>query len=172
MEELILVDFYDQQIGTATKAQAHHDDLLHRAFSVFIVHDGKMLIQKRAAHKYHTPNLWSNACCSHPRNGETLEEAVHRRLQEELGIDAECRELFSFIYHAPFASDLFEYEYDHVFLADCDAEIKCNPQEASAIRWVELHELAEDVRLHPTRYTPWFIIALPHILTHLLKGEA
>ena len=169
MDNLLLVNLFDQPIGTASKMEAHQKALLHRAFSVLIVHDGKMLIQKRAADKYHTPLLWSNACCSHPRYNENLKDAVHRRLMEELGIDADCRELFSFVYHAAFDNGIAEYEYDHVFLADSAETIKLNPDEAEAIEWISYDELAEDLRQHPEKYTPWFIIACPRVLAICMK---
>lgn len=169
MDNLILVDLNDLPIGTASKLEAHQKHYLHRAFSVFIVHDGKMLIQKRAANKYHTPGLWSNACCSHPRMNETLETAVHRRLVEELGIDADCLECFSFIYYAAFDNGIAEYEYDHVFLADTNQKIQLNPEEAEAIEWIPFDELAEDLCKNPQKYTPWFIIACPKVLAYCLK---
>lgn len=171
MDNLICVDLFDQPIGTATKTEAHQRGLLHRAFSVFIVHKGKMLIQKRAANKYHTAGLWSNACCSHPRYDEELESAVHRRLQEELGIDANCKELFSFVYRAAFNNGVTEYEFDHVFLADSDETIALNPEEAEAIDWISFDVLAKDLCEHPEKYTPWFISACPKVLAFMKEEQ-
>ena len=118
MEELILVDLDDREIGTMDKAEAHRLGRLHRAFSVFIVDCDRMLIQQRNRGKYHSGGLWANACCSHPRHGETLPEATERRLREELGISCELRELFDFVYFSRYVDDLFEYEYDHVFVGE------------------------------------------------------
>ena len=131
-DELILVDLFDRAIGHGEKLDVHRRRLLHRAFSVFLVDEnGRWLLQKRADGKYHSGGLWANACCSHPRWGETLPQAVSRRLQEELGITGEARELFSFIYYTPFPS-LSEYEYDHVFLLLHSGPVTPNPEEIGA----------------------------------------
>ena len=167
MDELVLVNLYDEEIGSGEKAEVHEKGLLHRAFSVFLVNDGKMLIQKRNINKYHSGGLWTNACCSHPRRGEQLTEAVHRRLVEELGIDCDVEELFSFMYRTAFSENLFEYEFDHVFLGRYDGPIALNEEEASEIKWVTLEELKEDVVAHPERYTSWFLIALHRVIRHV-----
>ena len=104
-DKLIWVDLFDNEIGSGDKLETHVKNQLHRAFSLFIVHDGKMLIQKRALEKYHSGGLWANACCSHPRWGESLEDAVQKRLEEELGIpQGTCaiQELFSFHYFSQY----------------------------------------------------------------------
>ena len=121
-DDIILVDIFDSEIGHTDKDDAHRRGLLHRAFSVFVIHDGRMLIQKRSRDKYHSGGLWTNACCSHPREGESLDQAVPRRMREELGFSSRAEELFSFVYRHVFSDGLVEYEFDHVFLADYDGE--------------------------------------------------
>lgn len=123
-----------------------------------------MLLQKRSAGKYHSGGLWTNACCSHPRQGEELSEAVERRLKEELGVRMPVEELYSFVYRAQFENGLTEYEYDHVFLGEYDGEIRLNEEEASEIRWMDMDELAEDLWKNPEKYTAWFLIAAPQVL--------
>ena len=164
MDELILVNAEDEEIGYGEKAYVHEKGLLHRAFSVFIVNDGKMLIQKRNRNKYHSGGLWTNACCSHPRKGESLKEAVHRRLEEELGIDCDVEELFDFMYRTVFAENLYEYEFDHVFLADYSGSIELNREEASEIKWIDLQELKEDIVRRPEKYTSLFLIAVNKVI--------
>ena len=94
-------------------------------------------------------------------------EAVHRRLVEELGFDCDVEELFSFMYRTAFSENLFEYEFDHVFLGSYDGPITLNEEEASAIKWVALEELKKDVVEHPERYTSWFLIALRRVIKHV-----
>ncbi|MGM9538208.1 MAG: isopentenyl-diphosphate Delta-isomerase [Candidatus Onthomonas sp.] len=168
-DELILVDIFDQPVGTASKEECHRRGLLHRAFSVFLYRDGRMAIQQRAMDKYHSGGLWSNSCCSHPRPGESLPQAVQRRLGEELGLSCLCEELFSFVYHHRFREDLFEYEFDHVYLGKYEGEIVLNPQEAIDLRWVPFAELAEDLRANPQRYSVWFLTAAPKVLAYLME---
>lgn len=172
MEDLlILVDTYDRQIGTMGKMEAHRKGRLHRAFSIFIIQDGKMLIQKRRQDKYHSGGLWANACCSHPRNGEELEQAVHRRLQEEVGFDCPLQELFHFTYRSKYAEELFEYEIDHVFIGSYDGEVALNPEEVEEIRWISFDALARELLEQPDQYSTWFQIAAPKVLEHLATEE-
>ncbi|MDD2955321.1 MAG: isopentenyl-diphosphate Delta-isomerase [Oscillospiraceae bacterium] len=171
MKQLILTDLYDRQIGTASKEQAHARGLLHRAFSVFI-HDGRgrMLIQRRAADKYHSGGLWANACCSHPLEGETPQQAAHRRLPEEMGFDCPLQEQFSFVYFHRFGEELYEYEYDHVFLGEYTGAVLPDPSEAQEICWIPFEALERDLKEHPERYCVWFITAAPRILEALRGG--
>lgn len=166
-DELILVDLDDKEIGRGSKLEVHHKSLLHRAFSVYIVNDGKMLIQKRNPDKYHSGGLWSNACCSHPRKGEELEDAVHRRLAEELGIDCDVSEVFEFIYRTDFGTGIYEYEYDHVFLAEYSGDIALNTEEATEIKWVGLKELRDDLVSHPELYSSWFLISAHKVIKYV-----
>lgn len=164
---LILTDIFDEPIGRMPKSEVHRLGRLHRAFSVFIVSDGKMLIQKRSRDKYHSGGLWANACCSHPRYGESLEDAVGRRLREELGISCDVSELFSFVYFSKYADDLFEYEYDHVFLGEYDGDFDFDTAEIEELSWVDFKELAELMRESPESFSTWFMTAAPRVLSHL-----
>ncbi|MCA6503311.1 MAG: isopentenyl-diphosphate Delta-isomerase [Pseudanabaena sp.] len=155
-EKIILVDTSDRQIGTAEKLQAHRDGLLHRAFSIFVLNSqDQLLLQKRAKHKYHSGGLWTNTCCSHPRDEEPNLIAAHRRLQEEMGFDCELQELFSFVYRAELDHNLIEYEFDHVFVGYSDREPVLNPEEAEDWKWIDLAVLQADIRKHPETYTYW-----------------
>ncbi len=161
-EYVVLVDSNDNELGTMEKMEAHEKGVLHRAFSLFIINDkGEMLIHQRAHSKYHSPGLWTNACCSHPRKDEDLRSAVVRRAQEELGIDVEPDYLFNFTYKAGFSNGLTEHEFDHVFVAKYSADFEFNEDEVHAYKYVDLKTLLNDVAMNPSDYTPWFIIALP-----------
>jgi isopentenyl-diphosphate delta-isomerase len=168
MEKIILVDIFDRQTGAEEKIEAHRSPRLHRAFSLFVHHGGKMLIQQRAARKYHSGGLWANACCSHPRDGERTEEAVSRRMEEELGIrNADVKELFSFVYLHKFRDDMYEYEYDHVFSADYDGALTVNREEIEDAEWVAFEELARRLCAAPEMFASWFLIAAPRVLKKL-----
>lgn len=168
-DEIILVDIFDNETGHTDKANAHAKGLLHRAFSVFVINDGRMLIQKRNLNKYHSGGLWTNACCSHPREGESLEDAVLRRMKEELGFTSPVRECFSFVYRHVFDDGLIEYEFDHVFLTDYNGTFELNPEEADEVKWIAFEELAEELRSDPAAYTVWFQIAAPEILRRCMN---
>ncbi len=167
MDELILVNLDDKETGCMSKEEAHRLGRLHRAFSVFIVSDGKMLIQKRNRNKYHSGGLWANACCSHPRRGETLSEATERRLKEELGFSCPLTELFSFVYYSQYREDLAEYEYDHVFIGEYSGEVAFDPDEIEEIRWIGLDELRDEMLRCPQQFASWFMIAAPGVLKRL-----
>lgn len=162
---MVLVDESDNQIGTLEKLRAHSSGgSLHRAFSVFVFdRAGRTLLQRRATTKYHSPGLWSNTCCSHPRPGEDTLAAAHRRLREELGFDCPLQKAFTFIYKAPVGNNLTEWEYDYVYLGEYDGEVKPNPAEVDSVRWVSLEELASDTRLNPSNYTEWLKISLDKV---------
>ena len=131
MEQVILVDIEDCEVGVMEKMEAHKHAQLHRAFSVFLFNkQGKMLLQQRAFSKYHSGGLWTNACCSHPRPGESLESAVSRRLFEEMGIATPVTKAFDFIYQAELPNELVEHEFDHVFIGNYDGEVAPNHLEA------------------------------------------
>ncbi|MGV0938443.1 isopentenyl-diphosphate Delta-isomerase [Empedobacter falsenii] len=169
MEEfVVLVDQDDQKLGLMEKQQAHIAGLLHRAFSVFVFNSkGELMIQQRAASKYHSPTLWTNTCCSHPRDNETYEQAAHRRLEEEMGFDCELEYKFNFIYKAHLENDLIEHELDHVFIGTFDNEPKLNPDEVMAYRWVELDDLKKDMEKNPQNYTAWFKIIFEHYVSYI-----
>lgn len=167
MNKIALVDINDNIIGYSTKDDVHKQGILHRAFSVFITNGNKMLIQKRNINKYHSGGLWSNACCSHQRENESLEEAVHRRLEEELGFDCKCKEAFHFIYRSSFNNGLIEYELDHVFLGEYCGDVHCNLNEASEVKWIDFSELKDELLTCPESFSNWFIIAAPKVMSLL-----
>ena len=169
MEEfVVLVDDSDQELGVMEKHQAHVAGVLHRAFSVFVFNStGELLLQQRAADKYHSPLLWTNTCCSHPRKNETYLEAAHRRLQEEMGFDCELEEKFHFIYKAQLGERLFEHELDHVFVGYYDGPISINPEEVEGTKWISMEELEMDMKNNPENYTIWFRIIFDEYLAKL-----
>lgn len=172
-EQVILVNQDNEQIGTMPKMEAHEKAVLHRAFSVFIVNDnGDIMLQQRAASKYHSPLLWTNTCCSHQRVGESNIEAGKRRLQEEMGFQAELKELFSFIYKAPFDNGLTEHEYDHVMLGSFNSEPNINPDEVEAWKWMSPEAVKEDISKNPNNYTAWFKIIFDKFYEHLFNTPA
>jgi len=165
-ETLILVDSEDRPIGSAAKVDCHRLPLLlHRAFSVFLFdQSGRMLITNRSAKKDTWPGSWSNACCSHPREGESTEGAARRRLREELGISAQLRFLFSFEYRADYDGTWGEHELDHVFVGQHNGPLSPDRDEVEDIEFVEVKDLERDVRDRPELYTPWFKISLGRVL--------
>jgi isopentenyl-diphosphate delta-isomerase len=169
MEEfVVLIDEQDNQLGLMEKQQAHIAGLLHRAFSVFIFNEkGELLLQQRAAQKYHSPLLWTNTCCSHPRENESYKEAAIRRLQEEMGFQCEIEEKFHFIYKAQLGEELFEHELDHVFTGIYSGEININTDEVNDYKWIEMEDLILDMKENPDLYTVWFKIIFDEYLTKL-----
>ncbi|MFM1808384.1 MAG: hypothetical protein RLZZ242_1109 [Bacteroidota bacterium] len=169
-EQVILVDENDCAIGLMPKLEAHEKALLHRAFSVFVLNaKGELLLQQRAADKYHSPLLWTNTCCSHQRQGEDSIQAGERRLFEEMGMQVRLKELFSFIYKAPFDNGLTEHEYDHVLIGYADELPKINTEEVADYRYSSLESIQEDLQLHPERYTVWFKIIFDRFYDYLKK---
>ena len=168
MEEyVILVDENDQPIGQMEKQAAHVTPHLHRAFSIFIFNSkGELLMQQRALSKYHSPGLWTNTCCSHPRDGETLEEATSRRLWEEMGMRCKMHEVYTFIYKAPVGLGLIEHEFDHVWFGQSDDTPMINTEEVASYRYMDLDAIAEDLKAHPECYTEWFKISFDEIMKH------
>lgn len=146
------------------KMEAHVKALLHRAFSVFIFNTkGEMLLQQRAMTKYHSPGLWTNTCCSHPRPGESTLSAAQRRLKEELGFEVPLCKAFDFIYTANFDNGLTENEFDHVFVGVYEGEIKPDPSEVMSFCYKTSDAIREALQQHPEQYTAWFSIAFPGI---------
>lgn len=160
-DKLVLVNLDDEETGYEEKLAVHERGLLHRAFSVFLFNGDWLLIQKRAAGKYHSAGLWANTCCSHPREGENLMEAACLRLMTECGIgNVELTEAGSFLYRSTFANGLTEYELDHVFVGSFDGEPVPNPEEIEEMKWISLADLKADMKDHPERYAVWFFTAL------------
>lgn len=158
-EHVILVDERDRSMGTMEKMAAHQRGLLHRAISVFILDgNGRLLLQQRAAHKYHSAGLWTNTCCSHPVPGETAADAAHRRLRQEMGMEVPLEFAFTFQYRATFDNGLVEHELDHVFVGYASDAPVINPDEVADYRWLSLPEIERELAANPDAYTPWFKI--------------
>ncbi|MFD0861170.1 isopentenyl-diphosphate Delta-isomerase [Sungkyunkwania multivorans] len=167
-EKVILVNERDEQIGLMNKLEAHEKALLHRAFSVFILNEkGELMLQQRAKHKYHSPGLWTNTCCSHQRAGESNIAAGKRRLQEEMGFVTELEESISFIYKAPFDNGLTEHEYDHVLVGYYEAAPSINKDEVASWKWMQLEEVKKDIEQQPELYTAWFKIIFEKFYSHI-----
>ena len=167
-EQVILVDKNDQKIGLMPKMEAHQKAVLHRAFSVFVMNDkGQLLLQQRAASKYHSPLLWANTCCSHQRDGESNLDAGKRRLQEEMGFVTELKEVFSFIYKAPFDNGLTEHELDHVMLGAYNAAPIINKKEVESFKWMKPEDVKQDMLEKPEIYTAWFKIIFEKFYEHI-----
>ena len=158
-ENVILVNKDDEQIGLMPKLEAHEKAILHRAFSVFVLNSkNEIMLQQRAHHKYHSPLLWTNTCCSHQREGESNIEAGSRRLFEEMGFKTDLKELFHFIYKAPFDNGLTEHELDHMMISYFEESPVINPEEVEAWKWMAIDEVKNDMQKHPEIYTVWFKI--------------
>ena len=157
LEQVILVDEHDNALGLMEKMEAHRKAKLHRAFSVFAMNDqNEILLQRRALHKYHSGGLWTNTCCSHPRDGETVEEAATRRLLEEMGFTCHVKRIFSFIYKAELDNELTEHELDHVLIARYNEDPSINPDEVDNFDWKSVDWVAADIkgRAHQTCSRP------------------
>ena len=166
-EKVILVDKEDNAIGTMFKMEAHEKAVLHRAFSVFILNrKGELMLQQRALHKYHSPGLWTNTCCSHQREGEGNIEAGTRRLKEEMGFKTALEELFSFTYKTSFDNGLTEHEFDHVMFGYYDGFPKINPEEVASWKWMSLTKIKIDIEKYPENYTAWFKIIFKRFYNH------
>jgi isopentenyl-diphosphate Delta-isomerase len=167
-EQVILVNEVDQKIGLMPKMEAHEKALLHRAFSVFIFNDKKeLMLQQRAADKYHSPLLWTNTCCSHQRDGESNIEAGKRRLQEEMGFVCDIKEVTWFIYKAPFDNGLTEHELDHVMVGHYNDSPIINKNEVESFKWMTLEAVKIDMLKQPEIYTEWFKIIFEKFYNYL-----
>ena len=156
-DEVILVDADDRPLGTMGKLEAHRQGLRHRAISVIVRdRDNRLLLQQRAAGKYHSGGLWTNTCCSHPRPGEATHDAALRRLAEEMGFSCPLTHLFTAHYRASVSDELIEDEVVHVFGGRFDGTPDPDPHEVAAWRWISPDELAGDIDHQPQNYTVWF----------------
>lgn len=163
-EWVVVVDEADRVLGRARKLDAHRDGLLHRAFSIFLFNAaGELLLQRRAATKYHSGGLWTNTCCGHPRPGEPLVAAGTRRLTEEMGLRCALEPTFSFLYRTSFADGLMERELDHVLVGRTEGPPRPDPAEADAWRWARPEQVLREMRRKPDRFTYWFRLALPRL---------
>lgn len=172
VDYVILVNKNDQPLGAMEKMEAHEKGVLHRAFSIFIFNsENKLLLQKRADQKYHSAGMWSNTVCSHPRTGEKLEDAAHRRIVEEMGFDCSFEEAFSFVYKANVGNGLIEHELDHVFIGKSDAQPNPDPEEISEYKYVDFNWLYEDVQKNQDQYTVWFRIAIKEVKKYFENND-
>ena len=169
-EKVILVDSNDHPLGLMEKIEAHRKGLLHRAVSVFIFNSEKaLLLQQRADNKYHSPNLWTNTACTHPRPEESNKESAIRRLEEEMGIYEEnLTEIFDFIYKEELDNKMIEHELDHVFIGFSNNRPAPNPKEVKDSKYVTVDQLKIDIEKYPEQYTVWFKKIVPQVISHIL----
>ena len=169
-EFVVLVDEQDRELGLMEKMEAHEKGLLHRAFSVFVLNDqDQLMMQRRALEKYHSGGLWTNTCCSHPRNGESAKEAAHRRLVEEMGFDCPIEKAFDFVYRAELDKGLTEHEFDHLFIGRYNGSPDINPEEVEEWKWMDVQDVKADLESNPERYTAWFRIIFDRFYLSLQK---
>ena len=165
MEQVVLVNEQDQEIGLMEKMEAHEKALLHRAFSVFVFNEaGELLLQQRAFEKYHSGGLWTNTCCSHPRANEAVLDAANRRLMEEMGFATALEKVFDFIYQAEFSNGLTEHEFDHVFIGYYDGEIQVNPNEVNDYTFRTMESIQQSLVAQEGLFTAWFEIIFPKMM--------
>lgn len=172
-EYVILVDEQDNETGSMEKIEAHQKGLLHRAFSVFIFNSaGELLLQQRAASKYHSPLQWTNTCCSHQRKGESTLVAAKRRLKEEMGIDCDLKTAYTFLYKADVGQGLIEHELDHVLIGYFDGDyIPFNTNEVADYKYVSLDWVEKELELHPEQFTKWFLITFEDLKNFIQKNK-
>ena len=171
-EHVILVNEKDQEIGLMPKLEAHQKAVLHRAFSVFIFNsENELMLQQRASDKYHSPNLWTNTCCSHQRSGESNIQAGTRRLYEEMGFTTSLKEITSFIYKAPFDNGLTEHELDHIMVGYYNEDPVINSEEVEDWKWMKIEDVKKDISLNPDLYTAWFKIIFKNFYNHLNNSK-
>jgi len=165
-ERVILVSNTDIEIGEAPKLEVHRTGALHRAFSVFVFdNNGRCLLQRRAATKYHSPGLWSNTCCGHPRPGERTAKAARRRLNEEMGLDCDLTWVTSFVYQASLDMALMEHEFDHVYVGSTSSVPGHDSAEVGEWRWVSVDDIRDWLKTQPESFTAWFPPAFDHMLS-------
>ena len=171
-ENVVLVDRNDNPMGLMPKLEAHEKGVLHRAFSVFILNrKGQLMLQRRALDKYHSPGLWTNTCCSHPRESESIIEAGLRRLKEEMGFTTPLEPMFSFIYKSKFDNGLTEHEFDHVLLGYYDKPPFINAIEVSEWKWMSLEKIILEIKNKPEDFTVWFKIIFERFFNHIYKTK-
>lgn len=166
IKDIILVDKNNKEIGEGEKMKVHKQGQLHRAFSIFVFNNkNQLMLQKRATEKYHSPNLWSNTCCSHPMPGEKTLDGACRRLKEEMGFSCNLKELFCFRYKIEFANNLIENECDHVFIGKYSNAPTLNMKEASSWKWIDLPVLKNNIDKNPNNYTHWLKACLNKVIS-------
>jgi isopentenyl-diphosphate delta-isomerase len=163
MEQVVLVDAQDREVGAMEKVEAHRKGALHRAFSILLFNSrGEILLQKRARQKYHSAGLWSNACCSHPRPGESMEDATRRKLRQEMGLDVPCEFAYKFVYEVPLENGLTEHEFDHVYIGRFDGPPSINKAEVEDWRVISPTDLRLEMQDFPNRFSYWFKLIMNH----------
>jgi isopentenyl-diphosphate delta-isomerase len=170
-EMLILVDEKDNIIGYKSKSECHKGDgILHRAFSIFIFNSsGELLLQKRSGQKLLWPLFWSNSCCSHPRKGEVLDEAAHRRLEEELNIKTDLEYLYTFQYQELYKNIGAENEMCAVFIGKSNSPARANENEIADWRYISMTDLNKELQSNPDKYTPWFKMEWQKLTTDFIE---
>ena len=169
-EKVVLVDKSDKQIGLMPKLEAHQKGILHRAFSIFLFNSkNQILLQKRSLIKYHSAGLWTNTCCSHPRDGEDIIDAGKRRLYEEMGIRTELKKEFAFTYKAVLENGLTEHEFDHVLIGNFNGTPILNKDEVEDWKWMSLEEIEKNINENKDDYTVWFVIAFNYFYKNFKK---
>ena len=172
IDNVVLVDESDNEVGVMEKLEAHQLGLLHRAFSAFVFNsEGQMLLQQRAFSKYHSMGLWSNACCSHPRVGESLPSAAKRRMQEEMGFECDVEKAFDFIYRAPLENDLTEHELDHVLIGQSDCIPNPVASEVASWRYASINDIRTEIKNNPGQFTVWFKLCFEQVATHISQKD-
>lgn len=168
-EFVILVDPFDNETGLMEKMEAHRKALLHRAVSAFILNSQQqLLLQKRAPDKYHSPELWTNTVCTHPKPDESNTDAVIRRLQEEMGLAVtNVKKIFDFTYREKLDNELTEHEFDHVFIGFTDELPLPNPAEVSDYMFIDIDKIRKDVEVNPQNYTVWFLKIIHRVLDEI-----
>ena len=170
---LITVDEHDRETGVAGKMTVHRKGILHRAFSIFVFDEtDRLLLQRRAGGKYHSAGLWSNTCCSHPEAGESLLDAAHRRLREEMGFDCALRAVFGFVYRAALDGGLVEHEFDHVIVGRFQGAPVPDAREVGAWKWERVPVILSHLADEPGAFTAWFKLALDGLLARDLLSES
>ena len=169
-KKVVLVDKSGNQIGLMPKLEAHQKGILHRAFSIFLFNSkNQILLQKRSLMKYHSAGLWTNTCCSHPRDGEDIIDAGKRRLYEEMGIKTELKKEFEFTYNAVLENGLTEHEFDHVLIGNFNGTPILNKDEVEDWKWMSLEEIEKDINENQEDYTVWFVIAFDYFYKNFKK---
>jgi isopentenyl-diphosphate delta-isomerase len=169
---VVLVDHDDGAIAVMDKLEAHRKGLLHRAFSIFIFNSkGEMLLQQRAAQKYHGGGLWTNACCSHPQWDEDITESAAQRLQYEMGISCDLEHVFKFIYRADVENNLIEHELDYIFVGHTDDMPVVNHAEVQNYQWISPEILVQKLQSHPELFTTWFKVLAKKVIAEFFKSK-
>jgi|TARA_B100001013_G_scaffold328947_1_gene242972 isopentenyl-diphosphate delta-isomerase len=169
-KKVVLVDKSGNQIGLMPKLEAHQKGILHRAFSIFLFNSkNQILLQKRSLIKYHSAGLWTNTCCSHPRDGEDIIDAGKRRLYEEMGIKTELKKEFEFTYKEVLGNGLTEHEFDHVLIGNFNGNPILNKDEVEDWKWMSLEEIEKDINENQEDYTVWFVIAFDYFYKNFKK---